>query len=131
MAEEIKIVTSEPISNNELAMERTVLAHERTLIAWVRTAVSLISFGFTIYKFLGEIDKTHSESNQIFSPRIVGMIMIGFGLVALLLAQVQHIWARKKIKKYYPNMQRSVSSLLAILVLVFGMFLFISAVLRQ
>ena len=39
-------------SSTRLAVDRTRLAHERTLMAWVRTATSLISFGFTIYKFL-------------------------------------------------------------------------------
>jgi uncharacterized membrane protein YidH (DUF202 family) len=40
------------LSNTDLAFERTMLAYERTLMAWVRTAISLISFGFTLYKFL-------------------------------------------------------------------------------
>ena len=35
-----------------LALERTRLAAERSLMAWVRTALSMISFGFTIYKFM-------------------------------------------------------------------------------
>ena len=129
MAEEIKIGGGEPISNNEFAMERTVMAYERTLMAWVRTAVSLISFGFTIYKFLGDVEK--DESSRILNPRMVGMIMIGFGLVALLLAQIQHKSAMKKIKRFYPHMQRSISSILAILVLIFGLTLFLSAILRQ
>ena len=36
----------------ELAGDRTVMAADRTLMAWIRTALSMISFGFTIYKFL-------------------------------------------------------------------------------
>jgi len=39
-------------TSTKLAIERTRLAHERTLMAWVRTATSLISFGFTVYKFV-------------------------------------------------------------------------------
>ena len=47
--------------STELAFERTMLAHERTLMAWIRTAISMISFGFTIYKFLAGI------TNQMIS----------------------------------------------------------------
>ncbi|PYY11310.1 MAG: hypothetical protein DMG61_19450, partial [Acidobacteria bacterium] len=39
-------------NSTDLAFERTRMAAERTLIAWIRTALSMISFGFTIYKFL-------------------------------------------------------------------------------
>ena len=39
-------------SSDELALQRTVMAADRTLMAWTRTALSLITFGFTIYKFL-------------------------------------------------------------------------------
>ena len=35
-----------------LALDRSRLASERTLMAWVRTAMSMVTFGFTIYKFL-------------------------------------------------------------------------------
>jgi putative membrane protein len=35
-----------------LSLQRTQLAAERTLMAWIRTAFSMISFGFTIGKFL-------------------------------------------------------------------------------
>ena len=131
MAEEIKIRGGDPISNNEFAMERTVMAYERTLMAWVRTAVSLISFGFTIYKFLGDMDKNPTASHRILTPRIIGMIMISFGLLALLLAQIQHRSGMKKIKRFYPNMQRSISSILGVLVLIFGLALFLTAVFRQ
>ena len=132
MAVEIKELEVKPtLSNTDLAFERTVLAYERTLMAWIRTAISLISFGFTIYKFFQEWRKTEQPVQSIFTPRIVGMIMILFGLIGLLFASLQHYTAIKKLKKDYPNVQRSLSSVLAILILMFGLALFLAALFRQ
>ena len=78
--------THSPLSNTDLAFERTALAHERTLMAWIRTAMSLISFGFTIYKFFQGTSHTAEGSGRWLSPRFVGMTMISFGLLSLLLA---------------------------------------------
>jgi putative membrane protein len=121
----------ENISSNELANERTALAYERTLMAWIRTAVSLISFGFTIYKFLGEMDEKDGSPGRILSARVVGMIMIAFGFTGLLLAQIQHHLAIKKLRRSSPSLQRSISSLLSILILVFGLLMFLAALFRQ
>lgn len=118
-------------SNTELAFERTMLAHERTLMAWVRTATSMVSFGFTIYKFFQEFNKNEAAAKTLLSPRVVGMIMIGFGIISLLLAQVQHYRAMKKLRQAYPATQKSISSVLSILILVFGFFLFLGALFRQ
>jgi len=119
------------LSNTDLAFERTALAYERTLMAWVRTAISMISFGFTIYKFFQEWRNTEQPVQTIFTPRIVGMIMIMFGLIGLLFATVQHYTAIKKLKRNYPDVQRSLSSVLAILILMFGLALFLAALFRQ
>ena len=132
MAIEIKEQLVQPtLSNTDLAFERTALAYERTLMAWIRTAISLISFGFTIYKFFQEWRRTEQPVQTIFTPRIVGMIMILFGLIGLLFASVQHYTAIKKLKKDYPNIQRSLSSVLAILILMFGLALFLATLFRQ
>jgi putative membrane protein len=120
-----------PLSNTDMAFERTSLAYERTLMAWVRTAISMISFGFTIYKFFQEMKETDTSHQRILTPRIVGMVMILFGLISLLLAQVQHQVAMKKLKRDYPHVQKSISSLLAVLILVFGLALFLGALFRQ
>jgi putative membrane protein len=119
------------LSNTDLAFERTALAYERTLMAWVRTSISMISFGFTIYKFFQEWRNREQPVQTIFTPRIVGMIMIMFGLIGLLFATVQHYTAIKKLKKDYPHVQRSLSSVLAILILMFGLALFLAALFRQ
>jgi putative membrane protein len=132
MAIEIQEQMAHPsLSNTDLAFERTMLAHERTLMAWVRTAVSLISFGFTLYKFFQEWRKTEQPVQSIFTPRIVGMIMILFGLLGLLFAEIQHHNAVKRLRKEFPMAQRSLSSVLAILILIFGLVLFLAALFRQ
>ena len=130
--EETQMVRNHPtLSNTDLAFERTMLAYERTLMAWVRTGVSLISFGFTIYKFFPEWRRTEEPVQSIFTPRIVGMIMILFGLLGLLFAEIQHHRAVKKLRMDYPKAQKSLSSVLAIFILMFGLALFLAALFRQ
>jgi inner membrane protein YidH len=119
-----------PDPKTELAYQRTVLAYERTLMAWIRTATSLISFGFTIYKFFEEVRKGNPHPSVI-TPRIVGLLMISFGFIGLLFAQIQHNTAYKKLKADYPEIQRSLSSVLGALILVFGLILFLAALFRQ
>lgn len=114
----------------DLALERTMLSYERTLMSWIRTSMSMITFGFTIYKAFEE-GLGGRPSNSILTPRIVGMIMISMGLLALLLAQIQHRTAVKKLKKLYPEVEKSLSSVLSILILIFGLVLFLGALLRQ
>ena len=74
-----------------LAVDRTRLAHERTLMAWVRTATSLISFGFTVYKFFQYMREGQPTTiHPLLSPRLFGLMMIGLGLTALILATIEH-----------------------------------------
>src|SRR5688572_30232130 len=113
-----------------LSYERTALSYERTLMSWIRTATSLISFGFTIYKFFDEVQKETSRAT-IMTPRVIGIIMIGYGVVGLLFAHIQHAIAFKKLKKDYPEVQSSLSSILSALLLAIGLFLFFAALFRQ
>ena len=119
------------LSNTDLAFERTGLANERTLMAWIRTATSMISFGFTIYKFFQEAIVENDPIERLLSPRIVGMIMISFGFISLLFGLIQHNTMFKKLKRDYSGIQRSISSVLAILILIFGLLLFLAALFRQ
>jgi len=132
MAEETNTIKEHQIpTNTELAFERTMLAHERTLMAWIRTAIAMISFGFTIYKFFEELNKTPGGKNVLFTPRVVGMIMILFGLLSLLLGQIQHQLAVRKIKQNYPGIQNSLTSVMSVLVLMFALAMFLGALFRQ
>jgi putative membrane protein len=113
-----------------LSFERTALSYERTLMSWIRTATSLITFGFTIYKFFQEVQK-ETTGRHLFTPRMVGMIMIGFGVIGLLFAEIQHLTAYNKLKKEYPEIQLSLSSILGALILAVGLLLFFAALFRQ
>lgn len=118
------------LSNNDLAYERTILAENRTLMAWIRTAISLISFGFTIYKFFHEISQS-ARSHPFLTPRKVGMLMIGVGLLTLFWGLMEHRSVMKKLKKSYPGIEQSRSVWLAVLILLFGLVLFLAAFFHQ
>lgn len=76
----------------DLGTLRTVMAADRTLMAWVRTSLSMLSFSFTIYKFLEGMTtiKEHPES-----PQRVGLFLAGAGTLAMVLG-VLSFWATLK-----------------------------------
>ena len=114
----------------QLAFERTFLAYERTRIAWVRTALALISFGFVIAKFFQYLREKQGETATVLSPRAVGLIMIMIGLVGLILANWQDRRAVKALRERCPELPPSVSGVMAVLIMLFGVLALIGALLR-
>lgn len=115
-------------TSNQMAADRTWMAHERTLMAWIRTATSMISFGFTIYKFFeGRPPNPHA----ILTSRDFAILMIGFGLIALILATIQHLIEIRSIADLTTRKRRSIALVLAILLALLGTIAFVSAVLRD
>jgi putative membrane protein len=83
--------TLQAVANStDLAFERTRMAAERTLIAWIRTALSMISFGFTIYKFLQAMQESQKLPIRQNGPRNLGLTLIALGTIGLILACIQH-----------------------------------------
>ena len=83
----------------DLAGNRTVMAADRTLMAWIRTALSMISFGFTIYKFL----HAFAESGAIHlrrpnAPRDLGLFLTTLGTGALVAGMIQHVQLLRRIR---------------------------------
>jgi putative membrane protein len=121
-----------PLNSNQLAVDRTRLAHERTLMAWVRTATSLISFGFTIYKFFQYLqEKNAGPSERLFGPREFALVMIGIGLMALVLATVQHRRDVVQLRHWYPDVPYSLATILAGVLSILGIVAFLTVVFRQ
>jgi putative membrane protein len=74
-----------------LSIERTLMAEDRTLMAILRTALSLISFGFTIYQFLGKLALAGSHNAVTRdSARNFGATLIAGGLVLLVGGLIAH-----------------------------------------
>ena len=88
------------LNADDMARMRTIYAADRTLLAWVRTTLSMISFGFTIYKFLQALYE--SKSALIARPqgaRNFGLALIILGLASLAIACLQY-W--HEAKRLYP-----------------------------
>ena len=120
-------------ASTKLAIERTRLAYERTLMAWVRTGVSLISFGFTIYKFFEEFRRAEqiSRTRGLFGAREFGFLMISIGLVAVLLATIQHVRTMHNLRARYVDVPYSLAALVALLVSVLGIVALIAVFLNE
>jgi inner membrane protein YidH len=125
----------EPNVSTELAKERTREAADRTLMAWIRTCLSLIGFGFGIAKFrdiLVEGGRIPRAGDHIHSTLIFGLSFISLGILGLLAAVVQHwrILQHIKFGDFQYTGFRPVVMITAILLLLIGLFAFISILLR-
>lgn len=117
---------------DRLALDRTRMAADRTLMAWVRTALSMISFGFTIYKFLQALQAQSTVPAVVpNAPRNVGLTLIGMGTAALIVACVQY---RRHLKTLGPAPTFKLLDLtlmVAVLLALVGVLMFGSILLRS
>jgi putative membrane protein len=115
-----------------LALDRTRMAAERTLIAWVRTALSMISFGFTIYKFLQVLqEQSKLPVMRPQTPRDMGLTLTGIGTFAVIIACVQHWKYVKKLRPDQPyKLWRDLTFIVACIIAILGLLIFVSIILR-
>ena len=122
-------MSAEPKPNDQMAIDRTRLAAERSLMAWIRTALSMITFGFTIYKFLQAL---HAQSPvpvpRPDAPRNVGLLLVGIGTFAVALAVVQHWKYVGKLSSGQIGRRLDLAIVVAILIGLLGILIFASMV---
>jgi len=134
-----RVPVSEPdgpaaeLSNNELAMTRTLLASERTLMGWIRTALSMIGFGFTIGK-LAQASEDGSVAGPLglaqFSVSGLAYFLVLLGTFSLLAASVQHSQRVAALARRGLPHQSSIAFAVALLLGFLGIFAFAALVLE-
>ena len=108
-----------------LAIDRTRLASERSLMAWVRTALSMLTFGFTIYKFLQYIRQQSAVPlPRPQAPRNLALALIGVGTFALIMASIQHWKYVRKLSAVQPERPWDLAFLVACLLALLGLLMF-------
>lgn len=115
-----------------MAVDRTVMAADRSLMAWVRTGLSLISFGFTIYKFLEYSREQLIASGKslpgISSPKLVGLFMIGMGILCLIFGIIENYSTIQDLRGRYTVKRKRYALLMAGMVTVFGLIIFLGII---
>jgi putative membrane protein len=128
--DEQAIKKSDPAKDStDMAVERTMMAADRSLMAWVRTGLSLISFGFTIYKFLdiqnAQLQALGKSLPEISSPKVVGLVMIGIGILSLVLGIIENITTIKALQLKYRIKRPAYSLYVSGIITLIGIVLFV------
>lgn len=110
------------------------MAADRSLMAWVRTGLSLISFGFTIYKFLDmsreQLIATGKQLGPVSSPEMVGLFMIGMGILSLVFGTIENVTTIKSLRKQHPVSHARYALLMAAFLTIFGIVIFFGIILQ-
>lgn len=117
------------VERTDLAVERSAMAAGRTLMGWVRTSLSMISFGFTIYKFLQAAGHGASANG----PRRLGLFLIAMGVISVLLGSVEYHQTLTRLNKLSSRHMRTLNTTLVVGILIglLGLFLFITILTRM
>jgi len=105
------------------------MANERTFLAWMRTSVAVMAFGFVVEKFSLFVKQMAYYIGKEASPpapgysSVIGVLLVGLGMLMGVLAFVRYKKVERQIDDdtYAPS--PVLSMLLAISVIVIGMFL--------
>ena len=125
--------TTENKKSSKVSNRSDHMANERTFLAWVRTSIGIMAFGFVVEKFALFIkglpyfvDKTNTPDvthPSLGYSTIFGMVLVATGALIGLLAFVRYKKVEREILEntYKPWIMLDV--LVAMLILVIGIFL--------
>lgn len=109
---------------SDLGTMRTIMAADRTLMAWVRTSLSMLSFGFTIYKFL-ETAAQHDALAHPNSPQHVGLFLAGVGTASMVLGVTSYWTTLKDLRRTEEFRLGRPTLLISVVMMLAGVALFV------
>jgi len=117
----------------QIQLERTRTAFERLQLASIRTSLTLLTIGVGAYEYYYnriESGKAPLLNMKYFTGKELGLFLIVASFVMLLLSTIQHNRSMATLKKYFPEAQYSVATLLSYLLLALSFFLGLLVILK-
>ncbi len=117
----------------QIQLERTRTAFERLQLASIRTSLTLLTIGVGAYEYFYnriESGKAPLLNIKYFTGKELGLFLIVASFVMLLLSTIQHNRSMATLKKYFPEAQYSVATLLSYLLLALSFFLGLMVILK-
>jgi len=100
------------------------------MLAWIRSATSLITFGFTIYKFVQLMGHGDEKPNHFEYSHAFALFLIFLGLMSLIFATVEYHRNIRDLRQTYFPEHRSLSVAVASLIGVLGVVAVVLVVLK-
>ena len=117
----------------ELTIEKMELTLYRAQLASVRTAATMTTMGFALHKLLEE--KRHDGVDRpmldIFTPRVVALILFFAGFLGLITFCVRHVATLKKIGRFHPRFYYSGVMLVSYVILLLTFMLFMGTLIND
>jgi putative membrane protein len=131
-AAELKTTNQLAVDRTDMATARTLMAADRTLMAWIRTSLSMLSFGFTIYKFLLYVRESLSNNIlQAQGPRRFGLVLIALGTVSMIFGLVDYYRTCREFGKPSGRSPWSFTFFAGTIISLLGLFLLVSILLHR
>jgi putative membrane protein len=131
-AAEAKTANELAVDRTDMAAVRTVMAADRTLMAWIRTSLSMLSFGFTIYKFLLYVKDSLSHGTmQAEGPRRFAIVLISLSVVSMLFGLIDYYGWMKQYGKEAGRSPWSFSFFAGLITFLLGAYLLIGILIHR
>ncbi|MEK6681671.1 MAG: DUF202 domain-containing protein [Nitrospirota bacterium] len=117
--------------SRKVSNRRVHMANERTFLAWIRTSVGIMAFGFVVEKFALFLKQlSYFLGKEVVPPprgysSVFGIFLVGLGALMGVLAFIRYKKVEKQIDEDTYRPSQILNVLLAISILVIGIFLVI------
>ena len=100
-------------------------------MAWICTSLSMLSFGYTIYKVLREVQELEKVAIHDAAPRNAGVLLTVTGTVALIMGIAEYCGTPRMLRRSYPFRLLRPSLIMSMSIATAGVALSFGIVLRM